>query len=155
MLIIYQRRWSIELISTLSRQCGGVAGLIPSFPELQHFPSSAGHLAFPRDERPPLPCPAQMQGSHYLALLMLDVVTWICQLTNGFLQVVTWTCQNWYLFFLHYYMDPSKLYVFFVLCHRKPSWTLTNESKYSMPWASCAFGNVLISKMLEEFYPTT
>ena len=35
------------------------------------------------------------------------------------------------------------------------SFKVLNESKYSMPWASCAFGNALIRKMLEEFYPTT
>ena len=56
--------------------------------------------------------------------------------------------------------DLSKLfYVFFALCQTKPSKSLTkisklaeasehfelkvlNESKYSMPWVRCAFGNV-------------
>ena len=56
----------------------------------------------------------------------LSYVTCIFQLINGFHQVVTWTCQNWYLFFLHYNMDLSKLYIFPVLCQTKASWSLTD-----------------------------
>ena len=82
---------------------------------------------------------------------------YLSKLIHVYLRAVTWICENWYMDFcklLHGFAKffsctlPNKLDQVSKACRSFYfEIKLLNESKYSMPWVHCAFGNVLFVRV--------
>ena len=87
-----------------------------------------------------LPCHSVSKSSFWVFLRLLDFL----KLLHGFVKIDTWISLSCYT------GDSRLLYIYFLPCAKQNQafWSfcfeliVLNESKYSMPWVRCAFGNV-------------